>query len=72
MCRPDRSAGIVLMNIHSYVINLSSILSDAVRLSRETFQKDATEKTEQMLTKILKKMSLLSIVTFMNILNHRV
>ncbi|VDP00050.1 unnamed protein product [Schistosoma curassoni] len=55
LCRPDKGAGIVLMDCLDYVTKISSILSDPVKFSIETVQKDTTEKTEQMLIKILKK-----------------
>lgn len=47
---------IVLTDNHGYVIKLSSVLSGAVKSSKETTQEDATKKTGHMLTKILRKM----------------
>lgn len=41
---PDKEASTVLLGCLDYVIKLSSILSDADKLSKEIIQKDATKE----------------------------
>nr|CAH8859853.1 unnamed protein product [Trichobilharzia regenti] len=63
LVRPDKGSGIVVMNRSDYNEKLTNILSDKTKFFESPNQKDTTERTENLLTKLLKRMKEDSVIT---------